>query len=85
MVSYRKNDASDTGTYIKAEAESVGKKHPEYCIRFSFEYGDKVSIYEPNSDGSNGGEVGTDKDCMNEIQAQMIVGQLKFVSHRKEN
>lgn len=35
MVSYRKNDASDTGTYIKAEAESVGKKHPEYCIRFS--------------------------------------------------
>lgn len=54
-------------------------------MRFSFEYGDKVSIYEPNSNGSNGGEVGTDKDCMNEIQAQKIVGQLKFVSHRKEN
>lgn len=28
--------------------------------------------------------MGTDKDCMIEIQAQKIVGQLKFVSHRKE-
>ena len=28
---------------------------------------------------------GTDKDCMNEIQAEKIEGMLKFVSHRKTN
>ena len=143
-ITLGKNDATNTGTYIKAD--SGNSNHPEYCIRFSFEYDGKVSIYEPNSNGSNVGREGTDyaydntgvllnsdvkvhkqksdgnfdetetpyyegdstalftikgntpskvkikiwfegtdKDCMNEIQAQKIVGQLKFVSHRKEN
>ncbi|MBR1693424.1 MAG: hypothetical protein IJ711_11720 [Lachnospiraceae bacterium] len=47
------------GSYVNAAAGA--SSHPEYCIRISFETEDgKVTIYEPNSDGTLGGSQGTD-------------------------
>lgn len=56
-VSLVQNDVSNTGTYFSSSAATP---KPEYCVRMSFEVnGQTLTVYEPNSDATNGGTVET--------------------------